>query len=969
MINSKTIVLVFVFIGGSYLKISAQQTRLKGQVIAADTKEVLSEVRVSIEEHSVSEKTNTAGFFVFKDELPLGEQVLKLQKQGYKDQRYPIVINEGELLQLGKLEMQLDFKEQNRNITKIELSTEELDNERSSVANVSGLLAASKDIFFKAAAYDFSATFFKPRGLGNKNARVLINGIQLNNATTGRPEWAEFGGLNDVKRNQVFYSGLTANPYQFGGIGGTTNSIMRASQYRKGGKISYALANRSYRGRFMASYSTGLMTGGWAVTFLISGRFGAHGYYSGTSYNAKSIFGAIEKKFNDHHSLNFTAFYAPNRRGKTTILTEEVRKLKGMHYNPLWGKQAGEVRNSRMKTVKRPVFMLNHYWDFSEHSQLNTNVAYQFGEKGNTRIDNGGTRKVKGPDGQKAYIGGARNPSPDYYRNLPSYFLRDQNLGGSDFQAAYLAEHDFIEKGQLDWESLYQANAIARKNEGNSIYISQQDREDDNRFTVNTILETQLSEHLTLNASLDYSHLHGEYFAKVDDLLGGSGFLDINFYADEPNEITGLVTDLAQSDLNHPDRIVKEGDRYKYNYSINADFSTAFAQLQLKYKNIEAFVGTSLSQTTYQRDGDYKNGYYPDHSFGKSKPLHFTNFGVKGGFLYKITGRHLIRFDGGYLTHPPVIRNSFSNPRQNNFPVIGLKSEKIKTGNLSYVFRSTAVKGRLTGYYSTIKEATHIGFYFTQGLAGLGKKNNAAFVQEVTTGIDQRNIGVEFGVEAELVSGLTLKASGSFGQSVYTNNPKLYLTSEDFSAMKFHGKQQLYAEKHPGTPLRFGEGRASMKNYHLAGGPEQAYQFGAEYRGSGYWMLGITTNFFSHAYVDISRIRRTANFTTAADGFPIQDYDENRAHRLLQQDKLGSYILINMIGGKSWKIGDYYFGFFAVLSNVLNQEYRSGGFESSRKANYTQYDQDQSSRHGPQFGNRYFYGYGTTFYLNFYLRF
>src|SRR5699024_10059280 len=216
---------------------------------------------------------------------------------------------------------------------------------------------------------------------------------------------------------------------------------------------------------------------------------------------------------------------------------------------------------------------------------------------------------------------------------------------------------------------------------------------------------------------------------------------------------------------------------------------------------------------------------------------------------------------------------------------------------------------------------------------------------------------------------ITLKAAGSFGQYVYTNNPNLYLMSQDFNDQMFHGSQQAYAQKYAGSPLTFGDGTAKLKDYHVANGPERAFQIGFEYSDPHYWFVGATANFLSHSYVDFSNIRRTSNFTTAADGLPLPSYDVDRARELLTQEKLGDYMLINMIGGKTWKVGDYYIGVFGVVSNLLDREYKTGGFESSRKANFFNYNRDQSSPYGPQFGTNYFYGYGTTFYLNVNVRF
>src|SRR5690625_4723371 len=948
----------------------AQETQVKGKVIEVIDQSPLPEVQIGIEKSNIYAETNSSGEFLLQgSELPRGEQVLTIYLEGYESKRYPIVIYEGEVLDLGELELEPSLADEDIGIAQIILSDEQLDSEMSSASNVSGLLSSSKDTYFRAAAFDFSSTFFKPRGLDNEYGKVLINGIEMNSVTTGRPEFASFGGLNDVKRNEVFYEGLSANPHQFGGIAGTTNSIMRASKYWAGGKVQYAQSNRSYRGSMVGTYSSGLMANGWAYTVLASRRFGNHGFQEGTSYNANSFFASVEKVFNEKHSLNFTGFFTPNNRGKSSAMTEEVKDLKGIHYNPYWGDQEGNPRNARMKRVEEPTIMLNHYWDISPNTSLNTNVAYRFGEIGNTRIDNGGTRLIEGPDGQKVYIGGAKNPAPDYYQNLPSYHLRYDYLDASNFQSAYLAQQEFINNGQLDWHALYEANEIAKRTGGYSTYILQEEREDNQSIIANSILSTTLTDHIKLNAALNYRKFSSENFSMVKDLLGGAGYLDVDFFADEPSEVSGLVTDLAQSDLNNPDRIVRNGDRYKYNYNIESDYGSAFAQAEFNYRKVDFFLAGDISRTTYQRDGKYRNGHFPNNSFGKGEKLEFTNFGAKGGALFKLTGQHMIRANAAYLTKAPSIRNAYPNARQSAETVIGLSTEKISTADVSYIYRSHIIKARATGFYSGINDATQIGHYFTQGLSGMGENNDAALVHEVTTGIDMRNMGIEFGIEAQVLPTVTLKAAGSIGQSVYTNNPNLYLTSQDFSMKNLHGAQRDFAEQHEGVPVIFGDGTTKIKNYHVAGGPERAFQIGFEYRDPDFWFVGATANFFSHGYVDINKLRRTSNFTTDIDGITFADYDEDRARELLRQDKLGDYFLINMIGGKTWRVGDYTIGVFGVLSNLLNQEYKTGGFESGRKANFANFNQDMSSPYGEQFGNNYFYGFGTTFYLSTYVRF
>ncbi|MFD2434476.1 carboxypeptidase-like regulatory domain-containing protein [Mesonia maritima] len=483
-------VVLFVLLLCSTAVLFAQKTKVQGKVVDATTDENLPDVEVTIEETAFTVKTNADGNFNFDAfSVPLGEQIISFEKAGFIKKRFPVIINEGETLNLELIELEVDINEENFQIGTISLSDNELNNEEGSADNLSGLLQASKDVFLNAASYDFSATFFNPRGYDSQNGKVLINGIEMNKMYNGRPQWSNWGGLNDAQRNQVFSMGLSANDYNFGDLAGTTNIIMRASQYQKGGRISYASSNRTYRGRVMASYNTGLLEDGWAFSFLVSRRYGEEGYREGSLYDANSFFASVEKKLGENHSLNFTTFYTPNRRGKTSANTQEVYDLKDTRYNSYWGYQDGEIRNSRVREIEEPVFMLNHYWDITEKTRLNTNVSYQFGKIGNSRL---------GYDD-------VLNPDPAYYQKLPSFELAQD--GGPNYAGAYLNLTEFQRDGQIDWNSFYETNTDDNGNGLNSRYYLYEDRNDDDKVTANTILTSEINSNITLNAKLNYTNL------------------------------------------------------------------------------------------------------------------------------------------------------------------------------------------------------------------------------------------------------------------------------------------------------------------------------------------------------------------------------------------------------------------------------------------------------------------------------
>ena len=912
----------FYFLFGIFFVFSAfsQQTIVKGSVIDASSNEPIPNVNVTIEGTNLSTTTDGFGMFSFTGNIPLGEQIINISKDEYLTNRYPIVVNQGQTVDITDMTLDIDVSD-SPDLFTITLADDELNSDTSGADNISGLLSASQDLFSRTAAFEFSSSFFRVRGLDSENGSVLINGIEMNKLFNGRPQWSNWGGLNDVVRNQELSIGLAPSAYNFGGILGTTNINVRASQYREGGRVTYSSSNRSYTNRIMASYSSGLMENGWAYTISAGRRWGNEGYQDATLYDSNSFFASVEKQINDKHSINFTSIYAPNRRGKSSPNTQEVYDLKDIRYNEYWGYQDGVKRNSRIKEVVEPILMLNHYWNLDSKTSVNTNVAYQFGKIGNSRLD---------------FAGGA-NPSPTYYQKLPSYFLADSD--GPDYAGAYISEQEFINDGQIDWNRIYDANLTNNINGDYAAYALYEDRSDDKQFTINSILNTELNDNIILNASVRYSNLESENFAEIIDLFGSTtGYLNVDAFEG------------YQFDLNNPDRVAQEGEKFRYNYNLNSDILSAFAQGTFKYKKIDFHLASSVTNTTYQREGLYDHEAQPN-SFGKSKELSFTGFGIKGGLTYKLTGKHLFDVNAAYLTKAPSLRNTFSNSRESNDIVgdrrgVEISEEKISSVDASYIYRSPIVKAKLTGFYTTMKNANEISFFFADGIGG----DNTAFVQEVLQGIDKQHIGMELGIEAQVTPTLKLKGVASVGEYTYINNPYLYLTSDDFE----EGFKDF--------------GQAKLKDYKISGGPQRAYSVGFEYRDPDYWWVGATTNFFTNTYIDISPLTRTENFYLDADGLPFNDYDVDVARELLKQEKFDDYLVVNAIGGKSWKIDDYYIGFFASINNLLDKVYKSGGFEQGRDANYRSLRDDSNN---PQrvFGSKYWYGRGTTYFVNVYFRF
>ncbi len=908
--------ILFCFFAMLSLMVSAQSlSTVQGKVVDNQTKNALPGVMVKIDGTALEMTTNASGDFNFTN-VPTGNFIVVVSRTGYLTQNLPIVVAEGATLDLDVIALENDVaQEQADNL--ITLTENDLSDDGTGADVTSGLLQATRDIFLSRAAFDFGQAFFRVRGYDSQQGVVMINGVPMNKFFNGRPQWNNWGGLNDVTRNQELSNGLTASDYSFGGILGTTNIDTRAANYRPGIRVSGSYSNRTYGGRAMATYSTGQMRNGLAFTVSASRRWAEEGFIDGTVYDAYSMFASLDYKINENHTINATAMYSPNRRGSSTAITEEVFNLVGREYNPNWGFQNGEKRNSRVREIEEPIFMLNHFYE-SDDLSLKTSVAYQTGKVGRSRVFNQN----------------AQNPNPIYYRYLPSFYLNQED--GPDLINAELARQQFIANPQMDWNFFYQSN-LREDGNGQSVYVLYDDRNDDTQLTFNSVLGYQANDNIKFNAGLNFRNLKSENFAQLNDLLGGTFYRDFDAFSNTSNNLGG-------------NEIKMVGDRFLYNYEIDANNFDMFSQLQFSYNKLDFFVGATYSYTGYQRNGLFRNEQF-ENSFGKSDKLTFNNAGVKGGLTYKISGRHVLTANAAYLTKAPTLRSAFANARVNNDIVPELTSEKISSFDASYIVRTPKVKARLSGFYTQFKDASEVSFFFTDGLALAGFNEDLTdvtqdFVSESVVGIDKLHVGGELGVEVQVTPTIKVSGVAAVGQYTYTNNPNVYIASDEIPTV--------------------GLGSAKLKDYRISSGPQRAFSLGIEYRDPKFWWIGVTGNYLSNNYTDVSAIVRTDNFflnPDDPDGFPFPEATEEAARELLKQDELDNFYLVNIVGGKSWRYKGAYISLFASINNVLDETFRTGGFEQSRAANFRELSQDQANG-TPSFAPRYFYGFGRTYFVN-----
>ena len=806
-----------------------------------------------------------------------------------------------------------------------------LENEQQS-QDISGLLQSSRDVYVNQAGFNFSAARYRLRGYSSENTRLFFNGIPVNDPENGWTIWSYWGGLNDVTRYPENSFGISNSAANFGSIGAYSYISALPSVKNTGTRVSYAATNRSYRNRAMYTYNSGLNDKGWG--FLISGssRWSDEGYVPGTYYSAGSYLLSIEKKINNKHTFNLMGFGAPTVQGRQGIAVQETYELTGENfYNPYWGYQTQndgtqKKRNARSRNNHKPYITLGHYWNISEKLNIQSNFYAITGRTANTNLN----------------WFNANDPRPDYYKYLPSYFLNNQGTLDGNQIIENQQEYNKVLEGwqtndpnttQLNWDLLYNANynnLYTQNNiggeEGNSYtakrskYIVEEYRLDPRHYGFNSFGKLTINENSDLNFGLSISNYKSKNFRLMNDLLGGDYWVDIDQFAlrdfDDPNQ--------AQNDLQNPNKIIKVGDIFGYNYDIHVNKNEIFSTYSFNKNRVESFFGINFSTTTFWREGKMQNGRFPDNSLGKSEKQTFLNYGAKFGFLYKITGRHLLSINGMYKTEAPYVRNAYVSPRTRDQLVPNLSSTEIISGDINYNVRLPFLKARLTGFFTQINNQTWArSFYHDE---------YRTFVNYMMTNVDQTFMGIEFGFESNITSTLQFTGAFTVGDYLYKSRPVATITRDNSQEVIALDKV-IY-----------------LKNFKIGGMPQQASSLGLKYNSPKYWYAGINFNYFTDIYLSPNPDRRTAE--------ALAGYGEEYPYvnEIIDQTKLKNGNAMNLFIGKSWKFykNNSYLRLGLNVNNLLdNTKFKTGGFEQLR------YDASNIQR----FPNKYGYMYGRTYFL------
>jgi hypothetical protein len=624
-------------------------------------------------------------------------------------------------------------------------------------------------------------------------------------------------------------------------------------------------------------------------------------------------------------------FGAPTVQGRQGIAVQEAYSLTGDNfYNPYWGFQtqsdgSQKKRNARNRDNHKPYLTLGHYWKISDKLNLQTNLYAITGKTGNTNLN----------------WFDAKDPRPDYYKYLPSYYINDQgSLSGNQTIVDQQEYQQILSQWQqnnpsvtqINWDNLYNANynSLYTQNNVNGLsdssitgnrsrYIVEEYRLDPRHIGLNSFGKLIINENQQINFGLSLSRYKSKNFKLMNDLIGGDFWMDIDQFAqrdfDDPS--------LAENDLQNINNVINQGDVFGYNYDIHLNNNEIFGEYNLNKRKFESFLGITLSNTTFWRNGKMQNGRFPNSSLGESAKQKFYNAGVKIGLLYKLTGRHIISFNGMYKTEAPFVRNAYVSPRTRNQLVANLKSTEIISGDINYNIRLPFLKARLTGFFTQINNQTWArSFYHDE---------YRTFVNYMMTNVDQLYMGTEFGFESNLTSSIQLTGALTVGDYLYNSRPVATITRDN--------SQEIIAE----------DKLIYLQNFKIGGMPQQAASVGIKYNSPKYWYAGVNYNYFADIYLSPNPDRRTSEALASLSA------EHPYINDIIDQTKLENGNAVNLFIGKSWKFrkSNTYLRLSINANNVLdNTSFKTGGFEQLR------YDASNIQR----FPNKYGYMYGRTYF-------
>ena len=393
---------------------------------------------------------------------------------------------------------------------------------------------------------------------------------------------------------------------------------------------------------------------------------------------------------------------------------------------------------------------------------------------------------------------------------------------------------------------------------------------------------------------------------------------------------------------------------------------------------------------------------------------HFVDPAFKVGVNYKIDGRNQIKLNAIAETKAPLARDAYISPRMHDRAVETIyrhdyaryyalqdgtswlkeyfgASQKIVGGDLTYSFNYPIVRGRVTAFYTQFWNGTELNGYYDD--------ESRTFVNQSLTGINRRHMGVEAAAAVKLGMYFTLTGALSIGDYRYTSNAMAITSAENGMALAENANGPIYELRDS----------VLLKGLKVATGPQLNSSLKLSFFHPDMWFADITVNYFDWNYLDYAPARRMKGlFTgTRADGSAVNGwygdtytnaiekdvngeiiYDANgvptlkypyslmsEQERLTSNNPLHRFLVDVSVGKLIYLKNRQSISINLTVNNLLNNtHFKTGGYQQARLPRQTRQGVEDSknsviSPNAWKFPSKYYYAWGTNFYLNFQYKF
>lgn len=752
------------------------------------------------------------------------------------------------------------------------------------------------DLFSAVTDYAFSSARFARRGVEYYQREVAYYGLLLPVRYS-----SSLVALRAERRRLLSTGGMIWRGVSVAGVDEYRFPILYAGNRSM---VGMNFSDNAYTASIRGYHSQNL-SAGWSIDASLRARTGRDLHADGVFTNAATVGLRVAKHWSDSEALSLVIAFAPSERGVRTSSSEEAFSLRGDNlYNPAWGWCDGKRRNSRVKRDMVPAVMATYQRDLTSSTSLTTAL---FAEAGTRRSSTLGWYD-------------ARTPMPDNYRYMPSYIV-DESSAEVVAEAWRKGDSRYT---QINWEELYAVNSMT----GGEARYAVEDKV--NRITdisSAVTLRTDIRDNLWIEYGVFAEFSSQRNYRQMRDLLGADFLTDIDLYLIDDDTYSNLL----QNDMRHPDRQIREGDKFGYDYAMRRAEVGAMVGLEYRTGLFDLGFVANISQQWLHRKGFYEKELFPDSgSYGKSKQLNFSTYHLALSCGYAFTPRHYLGMSMLWAADAPEDDALFWNPQYNNRHVEEPAAEKSLAWEMTYRANLDFVQLQGSLFANSVRDEMETIRYYDD-LCG-------EYINSSITNIDRLCYGVELAADFRISRRWRAEIAASAMQHCYSDNPLVRSVTDSSNSLVDSG-----SESH-------------MKGCTPNATPKFAATAAVNYFSSRGWGVEMTAAWVGGRTVHSSLVRRTERVARQAASSP-ESFDA-----IVLPQRIGDGYEVGLMVSKMWRFqNESRIRLSLTIRNLLNnRNIVASAYESDRVRAVWQ---GANVNYEP-LPNRMMYAYGRTLYLS-----